>query len=54
MLDLTKITVDSEDSGSGFCNMLVSPGYKPQGSIMCLTGGLWRMITDTLKYLFLK
>lgn len=54
MLDLTKIMVITEDLGLGFCKTLMPPGYKPQGSILGLTGGLWRTIADTLKCLILK
>lgn len=53
MLHSTKIIVTTEDLGSGVCNTVMSPGYKRQGSILGLSGGLGRMIADTLKCLFL-
>lgn len=54
MMNLTKIMVTTKDLGSGFCNMVTSPGYKHQASILGLTGGLWRIITDTIKNISMK
>lgn len=39
---------NNEDLGLGFCKTLMFPSYKPQGSILGLTGGLWKIIADTL------